>query len=68
MADPSGGSIREIMGTVGFGFPLLSPASRVDVAFGYGRRGSLSSNGFEENCFRINVSASVGEKWFVRRY
>ena len=67
MKDAGGSAVREWTGTFGIGFPLMSPASRVDVGFGYGMRGSLQSNGIYENVFRINVSASLGEKWFVRR-
>jgi hypothetical protein len=66
MSDANGDAVREITGTVGFGFPLISPASRVDVAFGFGRRGSLSANGFTENFYTIGVSAALAEKWFSK--
>jgi hypothetical protein len=68
LSDSRGGSVREIMGTLGFGFPLVTSASRVDIALGYGKRGSLSENAFTENCFRVNVSATIGEKWFERKF
>jgi hypothetical protein len=67
MSDADGDPVLEMMGTVGLGFPMIYPASRVDIAFGFGRRGSLSANGFQENCFRINVSATIAEKWFTRK-
>jgi hypothetical protein len=68
LADPSGGSIREVMATCGIGFPLVTSASRVDVALGFGRRGSIAANGISENVLRIAVSATIGEKWFERKY
>ena len=68
LSDLKGGSVREILGTFGIGFPLITSASKVDVALGFGKRGDLGSNGFSENCVRIGVSATIGEKWFVRKY
>ena len=68
LADTRGGSIREIMGTVGFGFPLVTSASHLDIALGFGRRGSIADNGLSENCFRVNLSATIGEKWFERKF
>jgi hypothetical protein len=68
LSDLKGGSVREVMGTLGIGFPLITSASQVDVALGFGKRGNLGANGFSENCFRVNVSATIGEKWFERKY
>jgi len=68
LSDLSGGSVREVMGTFGIGFPLVTSASKVDVALGFGKRGNLGTNGFSENCFRVSVSATIGEKWFERKY
>jgi hypothetical protein len=66
--DSRGHSIREVMATLGFGFPLVTSASRVDVALGIGRRGSIKDNGLSESCIRVNISATIGEKWFERKY
>jgi hypothetical protein len=67
LSDAAGGSVREIMGTLGIGLPLGTAASRMDAAVGIGKRGGLSSNGFEETVFRVSVSASLAEKWFSRK-
>jgi hypothetical protein len=66
LRDPDGGAVAEIMGTFGFGIPLASSGSFIDVACGIGRRGSLSGNGFRENVFRIAASATLAERWFVQ--
>jgi hypothetical protein len=66
LQDPDGGAVAEIMGTLGFGIPLASSGSFIDVACGIGRRGSLSANGFRENVFRVAVSATLAERWFVQ--
>jgi hypothetical protein len=67
MLDAKGGSVREITGTLGFGLPLGTAASRMDVAIAIGKRGGLSGNGFEESFARFSVSATLAEKWFVRK-
>lgn len=67
MTDSRDGSVREIAGTLGAGLPLGNAASRMDAAVAFGRRGSLSDNGFEENFIRVSVSASLAEKWFTRK-
>jgi hypothetical protein len=64
MRGADGSPVREIMGTLGAGVPFGSAASRLDVAVGIGKRGSLSENGFEETVARISVSATLAEKWF----
>jgi hypothetical protein len=67
VVDSRGGDVLEWMATVGIGFPMAYSASRLDVALGFGRRGNRADNGFDENVFRLTVSASVAEKWFQRR-
>ncbi|MCD6117138.1 hypothetical protein J7K93_09000 [bacterium] len=64
---PNGETIHETWLTFGFGFPLYG-GSKIDFAFNFGRRGSLDKNGIEENLFRLGVSVTTGEKWFMRRY
>jgi hypothetical protein len=66
MADASGGPVREWTASVGFGLPLKSASSRLDVAVGAGRRGSFGDNGMEETLFRVDVAATLAEKWFQR--
>ncbi|MBN2029748.1 hypothetical protein JW824_05830 [bacterium] len=62
--DTEGHSISERVITVGFGLPFIMNNSQMDIALGYGRRGSLSINGLQENLFRLSISVSGGEKWF----
>ncbi len=54
--------------TLGIGFPLLMNISQVDLALGFGQRGSLTQNGLSENLFRITLSFSGSEKWFRRNH
>ncbi len=60
--------ISEHWVTFGFGFPLSKFTDRLDIAFCFGRRGSLKTNGLSENLFRLSIGISGGEKWFTRRY
>ncbi len=62
--DLEGNTISEHMITIGFGLPFIMNDSQMDIALGYGRRGSLSVNGLQENLFRLSISLSGGEKWF----
>jgi len=64
---PNGETINETWITFGLGFPLYG-GSKIDFAFNFGKRGSLDKNGLEENIFRLGVSVTTGEKWFIRRY
>ena len=66
--DTEGRDIREIWFTTGLGIPLFMNAANVDMAFSYGLRGSVDTNGLQENLFRLSVSITAGEKWFIRRY
>jgi len=66
--DVEGNDIREHWISAGFGIPLLRNASQVDIAFQYGLRGNLETNSISEKLFRLNLSISGGEKWFIKRY
>lgn len=66
--DAHGNEIKEQMLTLGFGIPIKNLNSRIQLAFGYGKRGSLDKNGISENLFRIHASIAGGEKWFIRTY
>jgi hypothetical protein len=66
--DPEGQTINEMWGSLGFGFPLLYNYAQIDVALCFGKRGSMNKNGLSENLFRLNLSITGGEKWFIRRY
>ena len=64
--DPEGNTITEISGSIGFGLPMLMNSAVIDIALMFGKRGSLATNGLEENLFRIALAISGGEKWFIR--
>jgi hypothetical protein len=66
--DLEGNDIKEISATLGFGFPFLMNKSQIDIALCFGKRGSIKTNNLSENLFRVSVTLTGGEKWFVRRY
>ncbi len=66
--DPDGKTITEKWITMGIGFPISRSASQIDIAFAFGKRGSIKTNGLSENLFRLSLSITGGEKWFIRHY
>jgi len=50
----------------GLGLPFAGNRGRWDVALIIGKRGSLPRNVFTENIFRLVISVTGGERWFVR--
>ena len=64
--DASGQTVNEYWGTLGFGFPLISN-TRLDIALGYGIRGSVDMHQLRDNLFRVSASITGGERWFVRK-
>ncbi len=60
----NGNDVNEWGATLGTGIPFRGGRARADLAVTYGRIGSLSDNGVEEDVFRIVVSVSAGEKWY----
>jgi hypothetical protein len=49
----------------GFSFPLAYE-NYVDVGVQYGLRGTKDKDLYKENIWKVNVSMSLGEVWFVR--
>jgi len=66
--DQDGKTITEKWITMGIGFPISRSASQIDVAFGFGKRGSIKTNGLSENLLRLSLSITGGEKWFIRHH
>jgi hypothetical protein len=58
--------LDELGVTGGFAFPIGGEASRLDVNFGYSRRGSITASGIQENIFRFGFSLNAGDRWFVK--
>jgi hypothetical protein len=52
---------------INFGLSLPAGRSSVDMAFRYGKRGSLSDNGLQENYFKIFFGISFNDTWFIKR-
>lgn len=50
----------------GFSLPLEYENS-IDVALEYGMRGTKDFNLMKENIYKLSVSLSLGELWFIRR-
>jgi len=67
-SDVNGKRIDEIWGTFGLGFPVFNNNAQIDIAIGIGKRGAVKSNGISENLFRLLITLSGGEKWFIRHY
>lgn len=52
---------------INFGFSLPAGRSSVDMAFRYGKRGTLSDNGLQENYFKIFFGITFNDTWFIKR-
>jgi hypothetical protein len=64
---PAQEKVTEIFGTIGLGLPIKSALARFDFSLEVGKRGSKTSNPFEEMVVRFTGSVTVGERWFQRR-
>jgi hypothetical protein len=54
----------------GINFGFSTPVSRVsslDMAFRWGKRGTVSENGVEENYFKIYFGVTFNDQWFIKR-
>ena len=52
---------------INFGFSLPAGRSSVDMAFRYGKRGTLSDNGLQENYFKIFFGVTFNDQWCIKR-
>lgn len=52
---------------INFGFSLPAGRSSVDMAFRYGKRGTLSDNGLQENYFKVFFGITFNDQWFIKR-
>ena len=53
--------------TFGFGLPLGTSFSNLNLGFELGRRGTTDAGLIEENYFKVNVGLSLNDKWFIKR-
>jgi opacity protein-like surface antigen len=59
-------TVNEFGATFGIGLPIAKNRNRFDIAFEFGKRGSIDSNQRSETYFRVNFALSTNELWFVR--
>lgn len=52
---------------INFGFSMPAGRSSVDMAFRYGKRGTLSDNTLQENYFKVFFGISFNDQWFIKR-
>ncbi|MDH4057806.1 MAG: hypothetical protein OEU76_03530 [Cyclobacteriaceae bacterium] len=54
----------------GINFGLSLPVNRIsslDLAFKFGQRGDLQTNGIEENYFKLYFGVTFNDQWFIKR-
>ena len=61
----NGNRISEV--GINFGGSLPVGVSNMDLAFKYGRLGTLNNDLVRETYFRIVIGASINDRWFIKR-
>lgn len=51
----------------GFGVPLGTSFSNLNIGFELGRQGTTTNNLIEENYFKLNIGLSLNDRWFIQR-
>ncbi|KGO95305.1 OmpP1/FadL family transporter [Flavobacterium enshiense] len=59
-------TIRDTAVSLGFGFPVGTNISNINIGLEYGKKGTTSNNLIQENYFSINVGLSLSDRWFVK--
>ncbi|MGB8704621.1 MAG: hypothetical protein WCD31_06310 [Gillisia sp.] len=59
--------INEFGISFGLGLPAGQDFSNINVGIEYGQRGTTNSNLIQENFFKLSLSLSLNDKWFVQR-
>lgn len=60
-------NINQMNVSVGFGLPLPKTASRINLAFEFGKRGTLSKGLIEERYMGVHAGFNFCDKWFIQR-
>ncbi len=60
-------NIKDVSGSVGFGFPLSGTFSNINLGAEYGKRGTRDAGLVEENYINFTIGLSFNDRWFVRR-
>ncbi len=53
--------------TAGFGIPINRNLSMLNIAFEYGKNGTISGNLIEENFYTLSLNMSLQDLWFMKR-
>jgi hypothetical protein len=61
----NGQLVNEYGLSLGLGLPIRSGSSRIDLALQIGQRGDITVNGLSEKFFKLNMSFSANELWFM---
>ncbi len=59
-------AINEFGITFGIGLPAGNNFSNANIGFEYGQRGTTNSNLIKENFFKLSISLSLSERWFLQ--
>lgn len=69
----NGNSVPEFGVSLGVGLPFTIPTyyrkpvtSMMNIALSYGQRGSINPNLLSEQFYRLSISFSLNDRWFVR--
>lgn len=63
----TGKPVNEYALTAGMGFPFNRGWNNCDLSFEVGKRGSIDQNLASETIYRLTISISAAQRWFVRR-
>lgn len=62
-----GKQLSEYSGSLGFGFPLKSSRTMINLGAQIGTRGTTAENLIRETYFKFILGFSINEKWFVKK-
>lgn len=63
----NGEDINQYSVNWGFGLPLPRSASRINLAFEYGMRGTKNAGLIQEEFFNVHLGLNFCDKWFLKR-
>lgn len=58
--------VKDIGMTLGFGLPMPSSLSNLNLGFEFGKKGTTTNNLVQENYLILNIGFSLNDKWFVK--
>ncbi|MGP1514690.1 MAG: hypothetical protein ACTTJH_01890 [Bacteroidales bacterium] len=59
--------ITDIGISLGIALPIKKLGTKINIGFEYGTQGTAENNLIKENYFRISLSLSAKDRWFVKR-